>query len=406
MVHLKTTGDTRRAKKDGSIPIVFRITVNGIMRSISSGFSCFPSEWDFKKAAVKEKTEELKLLGKRVKAAEMNILNKIREYEQSNPDKQDIQSLIDFLSDKKRENISVKDFWTSEVNRLQRAGKYSNALHLESILQRLDKLTSLNIQFQKVNYSWLTELETKLLEEGLKVNSVSVYLRAFRSIYNKAINQDLVDYSNYPFRRFKIANGNSKPRTLTIEEMRRFFSYSPANERLKFAYDMGMLIFELRGINHADLLQLTKENVKNGRIIYERSKTHKLYSIELLPETNAIIENYHSIDSELLLNVLTDVEFSNKRNLRPVIKQKTKVLNKWLLRIGKELGITEPITTYTMRYSHANICRELGYSKEMISHSLGHSFGLKVTDAYLNDVDLRKIDDMNRHVVKEVMKGG
>lgn len=374
------------------------------MRAISSGISINPTGWDSKKGTVKEKSDQLKTLAKRLKSLELYYLNKIHEFELKYPVNQQVQTVIDYLCDKKKDIATVKEFWVEEVIRLHRGAKHSNAIHLEMVLHRLEKLVNLNIKFQAVNYAWLTELDTKLLETGIKQNSISVYLRAFRSIYNKAINQELVDYSNYPFRRFKIANGNSKPRTLTLDEMRQFFRYTPSNQKMKYAHDMGMLIFMLRGINHTDLLQLTKESVKKGRIMYERAKTHKLYSMELLPEAKAIIDYYHSPDSGLLLNTLTDAEYSNKKNLRMVIKQETKVLNKWLHRIGRELNIPETITTYTMRYSHANICRELGYSKDMISQSLGHSFGLKVTDAYLNDVDLGKIDAMNRHVVQEVMK--
>ena len=407
MIQFKTACDTRRQKKDGTSPVVFRITVSGSMRAISSGISIKPTDWDSKKSAVKEKSDQLKTLAKRLKSLELYYLNKIHEFELKYPVNQQVQTVLDYLCDKKKDLQQVREFWLEETNRLHRGGKHSNAIHLEMVLQRLEKLVNLNIKFQTVNYSWLTELETRLQETDIKQNSVSVYLRAFRSIYNKAINQELVDYSNYPFRRFKIKNGNSKPRTLTLQEMRQFFHYSPSDQKMKFAHDMGMLIFMLRGINHTDLLQLTKENVKKGRIIYERSKTHKLYSMELLPEAKAIIDYYHTNGTELLLNILTDAEYKDKKNLRMVIKQETKVLNKWLRRIGRELDITEPITTYTMRYSHANICRELRYSKDMISGSLGHvAEGARVTDAYLNDISVQQIDAMNRHVVQEVMKEG
>lgn len=70
MIHLKTTCDSRRVKNDGTLPIVFHITVYGNMRTISSGFSCHNNNWDFKKNSVKEKTENLTLLGKRVKDAD------------------------------------------------------------------------------------------------------------------------------------------------------------------------------------------------------------------------------------------------------------------------------------------------------------------------------------------------
>lgn len=404
MIHLKTTYDQRRKKKDGTLPIVYRITINGQSRDISSGFSCHSHDWDNKKCAVRERNEGLGILSKRVKDMELRLLNKIREYEQEYPAINDVQYVKNYLCNKKDKDYSVKEFWSEEINRLHRANRHSNAIHYETALKRIEKITSLSIQFQAINYPWLSELETRLREKGLNNNSVSVYLRVIRSIYNKAVNLEIADYSHYPFRRYKIKNGPTAPRTLTIDQMKQFFHYTPNSEKMKFAHDIGKLIFMMNGVNFYDLALLTNDNVKNGRMVYQRSKTHKMYSIKMLPEVKNILESYRSNVQNLLLNILTEKEYSNKSRLPKCINQKRKNLNKWLRKVGVALKIKEPLTTYVFRYSFANICRELGYSKDLISQSLGHSYGLRVTDAYLNDYDLRVIDEMNKHVVEEVMK--
>jgi len=403
MIHLKATFDRRRTKKDGTNPIVFRITVNGKTRDISTGLSCYEKFWDFKKSAVKDKSEELLILGKRIKDTELKLMEQIRTYENDCPFTSDVQAVKDYLCNKKPNEFTVKEFWLEEVKRLHRANKHSNALLHESILKRLEKLTSFNIPFQSINYAWLNELETSLKEAGLNTNSVSVNLRTLRSVYNKAVNQDIVDNSQYPFRRFKIKHGRSAPRTLTIEEMRKFFRFEPTNEKLKLAHDFGKLIFCLRGVNFTDLAIMTKDNVKNGRLVFHRSKTHKLYSIKILPIVEEFIDSHKSNVQNLLLNILSDTEYSDKRNLPKHISQRVKVLNKWLRMIGTTLNIDEPLSTYVYRYSHANICRELGYSMDIIGQSLGHTPIMTVTSGYLNDFDMSIIDRMNEHVVNAVM---
>jgi len=40
----------------------------------------------------------------------------------------------------------------------------------------------------------------------------------------------------------------------------------------------------------------------------------------------------------------------------------------------------------------------MGYSKDLISEALGHSFGSKITETYLDSFDQDVIDDMNEAV--------
>jgi hypothetical protein len=56
------------------------------------------------------------------------------------------------------------------------------------------------------------------------MNTVSIYMRPLRAICNKAIFIDLVDQSWYPFFKYKIKKGKTLPKTLNIEEMKRYFA--------------------------------------------------------------------------------------------------------------------------------------------------------------------------------------
>jgi integrase len=404
MIHLKTTCDKRRERKDGTCPIVFRITVKGKTRDISTGLSCQIKHWDYKKHSVREKSELLETLGRRVRDKELDLLKRIRDFEESSISEYGVQDVRNFLTNKSPKTVTVREFWLEEVVRLRRAKKYSNALNYESALSGLEKGMCMDIPFAKINYSWLLEAETIMRERGLKLNTLHTYFKTLRSIFNKAINLDVVDFSLYPFRRYKLKTGSGKPRNLNLEEMRRFFQYVPASANLEFAHDMGRLIFCLRGINYTDLALLSKGSVRSGRLVYNRSKTQKIYSIALVDEVLSIMDKYQSCNHKLLLSLLTEDEYTKKEKIPSLIRQKRKTLNKWLKKIGVDLGLEITLSTYVFRYSHAGICRELGYSKEMISQSLGHSYGVGVTSVYLNDYSNDLIDEMNHHVINEVQR--
>jgi integrase/recombinase XerD len=401
MIHLKTTLESRRIKKDGTNPIIFRITYNGKSREVALGLYCSKANWDFKNNNVFRKNKELELLYKRVKEQEFQLLNRIREYEQSDLNYSSVQEVKDFLFRKSQKQITVKEVWQDEIKRLEKTLNFGNARVYDLSFNAINNRKSLSIPFNKLDYEWLVDFETICKSEGLKSNSIGVYLRALRAIFNLAINYDLIEPKYYPFRRFKIKSNSTSPRVASIEELKRFFAYIPNNNELN-AWNYGRLTFLLRGINFTDLALLTRENIKHNRLVYSRSKTHKMYSVEILPLTKQIFESYADLKRETLLPILTNEELEIKSKLPARIGQQRKNTNKWLRKIGKKLNINEPLSTYVFRYSHANACKKLGYSKDLISESLGHAYGLAVSSAYLENYSIELIDEMNKKVVEIV----
>ena len=361
--------------------------------------------WDSYNRCVKPKTPELEIMGQRLKDKELMLLHKLRKYEQKFPSGSDVQMVKSYLSAKEEKPRTVEQLWLEEISRMEKANRYGNANNYKSALGGVKQITSLAVPFERIDYTWLIELDTNLRAKGLKVNSVAVYMRTLRSIYNKAINYGIADANAYPFRRYRIKSESTAPRVASLEELHQFFDYTPADSRNYDAWCYGRLIFLLRGINFTDLALLTRENLKHGRVVYIRAKTHKLYSIHLLPLADEIIRSYMVDDREALLPILTNQELYNISKLPKRIGQQRKNTNKWLKRIGKKLELSEKCTSYMFRYSHASACQKLGYSKELISYSLGHSFGVQVTNCYLEDYDLDVIDEMNAMVCNKIIRG-
>ena len=50
----------------------------------------------------------------------------------------------------------------------------------------------------------------------------------------------------------------------------------------------------------------------------------------------------------------------------------------------------------------SDVARELGTTPQNVQARLGHSFGVRVTDTYIN-ADLSRVDDANRRVIDYVL---
>lgn len=246
-------------------------------------------------------------------------------------------------------------------------------------LSRIRSYSKIDIlTFEDINYNWLNNFN-RYLAKTCKVNSRSVHMRNIRAVFNDAINSDMT--SNYPFRKFKIRSEETVKRSLTIDELIAIRDY-PCNRFQRQYVDIFMLIFYLIGINIIDLCGLRK--IVNGRIEYRRAKTGKLYSIKVEPEAERIIRRYKG--KRHLINILD--RYSNYQN--------------YMHRLNNNLHTIKPgLTTYYARHTWATIAYEIGVEKDIISQALGHEFGSKITDIYI-DYDRKKVDEANRKVIDYV----
>jgi integrase len=161
-------------------------------------------------------------------------------------------------------------------------------------------------------------------------------------------------------------------------------------------------MFLLIGINFQDLVLLNEGNLHGDRIIYTRSKTKKQYSIRLLAPALEIINYFRAKSAKTLLGILKEDDLNDKGKLPYIIHQRNKVFNAHLGKIGKLIDLNFKLTGYCFRYTSANIAKQLGYSKDLISEALGHSYGSKVTGIYLEAYDLKHIDDMNEDIYNHI----
>lgn len=399
MATIKLTIDNRRPFKDGRCPIVFRLTANKKTTSIVSGIKILTKEWDISKGKILKIHPNHKnlnfLLNQRLLELEKRLLEIPSEGETN------LTQLKEILLNKNNKKVSFIDFARNEIKELRDKEKFGNAQSYETAVNRLIGFTGKELTLDKISFSLLSDFDTHLVKEGLSRNSVAVYMRALRAILNKAIKRGVLDKSCYPFDSYKIKTEKTVNRTITKNDLNKLKKY-PLIEgsELWHSRNIFFLIFNLIGISFIDLALLKFNSIQNGRVVYRRRKTGKIYSIKITTEARRIINLYRKENSEYLISYLS-IDGIPKEKEREAIALKLKTCNKYLKRLGKQKSIELPIplTTYVARYTWANIAKSLNFPKDQIAEALGHEYGNRITGIYLDNYGSEVIDAMNEKVI-------
>lgn len=397
MATFKVILDTRRKLKNGTFPIVIRIYKGKTYDSLNLKIRVKEDQFDsIAQRVIKhpnKKEFNQKIIQTLVRLQETAIRMELTDTEEGAA-----TIKASFVKPKvKHDMLSLAE---EIVKELQEGKHYGNSLFYKSAISALKRYTEMEvIAFKRVTYEFLTKLENKMLGAGLTVNGVAMYMRTIRAIYNRAIKSKIIDRANYPFDSFKIKMERTTKRNISKPDIHALMNLNlEMNSPAWHARNYFILCFNLIGISFADLLTLKKTDVRDGRVIYRRKKTHKLYNVKLTERAKDIISIYSKSSSIYLLPELHHDFIIGATEERKRIVQVTKNTNKYLQRIGQELNLGQRLTTYVARHSWATIAKKMGYSKDMIAEALGHELGNTTTSIYLDSFDQEVIDEMNHHV--------
>ena len=400
MAKAKAFLDTRRVLKDGTYPLVLRIRRNKNRRDIKLNIYLKEEEFDSTNQKVIRGHPNEKEINQRIRQAVLEVEKTALNFELKE----------EVISVEKIKNTILKP--VPKLNFVQFGRKLSEDMRLVNRIGNAtayrDAITALitysgksDLQFQDVTYEFLCSVENKMLAKGLKRNSIAAYNRAWRAVYNRAINEDLIDSKHYPYRKYKVKGEGTAKRNIAKEDIIAIANLDlTEGNPLWHSRNYFLLSFNLRGISFTDMASIRPGDIVNGRLLYKRKKTHKLYNVKLTDKAKEILSYYQQPGKPYILPFLNDYVKTDPTKQMLVVRQAIKITNKYLKRIGEMLNLPIVLSTYVARHSHATIAKRLGYSKDLISESLGHSNGSSITEIYLGSYDLETIDAMNEAVCK------
>lgn len=399
MASIKFYLDTRSVKKNGEHPIKLLVSHNNKSSMLSTGVSVKQNQWENDaqrivshpmrntynnllatiKLEAEDITIELSKKGMLKKLTAKQLRDKIANRGQDdNPTLLFGETLIKFASNK---STGTKRIYTTTYNKLCAYCDIST------------------LTFDDIDKEWITNFDEWMKTTAPAKNSRNIHLRNIRAVFNYAIDEELI--THYPFRKIKIRREPTRKRALSVDSLRELFNYPVEEYQVKYL-EIFKLIFFLIGINIADLTHL-KTITADGRVEYNRAKTHKPYSIKVEPEAMAIIEKYKGKD--WLINPLDT--WKNYINYVQHCNRALQNIGRVTFHGTRHVKTIEPLfpklSTYWARHTWATIAASLDIPKETIAHALGHGSNT-VTDIYI-DFDMKKVDEANRRVIDWVLYG-
>lgn len=384
--------------KNNESPLMVRVCKDRKRKYISLGISVNPAYWDFNRNAPKPQCPNKEYIDSLIAQKVQEYSAQIIELKSMNRDFT-ATSLVEKVS-KPNKVKTVGEVFVEQMNLLKQAQKLSYMLSIQQTYNSLLEFNKhLNIYFVDIDVAWLKRYEAWLRKQGLASNTIKGKFVDIRTMYNIAIDENIVKVEHYPFRKFKIAKlqQETAKRAISKEDISRIIEYKTDNPLVQFAIDIFTFSYIMGGINFVDISTLTKENMMDNRLVYIRHKTKKLIQLPLQDKAIELIEKYHDDGNPYLFPILKAYHKTEQQKFNRVHKIISNVNNR-LKKIGKELEIPVTLTTYVARHSHATVLKKAGVATSIISESLGHS-SEKITQVYLDSFGNEQMDEAMKNLL-------
>ena len=359
-----------KLKKDGTYPVMGRITVDGTQCQFSCKVNCSPDLWE---------TKGGRAIGKSVMARNVNMeLDKIK----ARIDKyyKEIVDRNNFVTAEKVKNaflglefrqqtlMTTYKQWIANYEKQVDGGlKAPKTLHkYKSVYKHVGDFLRFHyhvsdMALKEIEPSFISDFEIYLkTEKHLAHNTVNIYVKPVMMLMHRAHENGWV--SRYPFGEYKIGKAEVDKGFLTKNELQAMMNLSIQNPQRCLVRDL-FIFCCFTGISYIDLKNLRKENiVKNPVdgslwIHTHRQKTGVAENVKLMPLPLEILRKYDGLcEDDHVFAVPNFTSISSRLNT-----------------VARLCGIQKHLTWHVARHTMATVvCLANGMPLEVVSSVLGH----------------------------------
>ncbi len=338
-----------------------------------------------------------KVMGEKPRKELKELALKLQAFEKKAADIINNMPIFTFKSFEKKyfNNKGTKDSvdaaFDNYSSELRGNGQIGTAVAYECAKNSINNFLA-GVKFADVTTDFLNRYEKWMLTNGKSVTTISIYLRALRTLFNNAIAEGLLTNEHYPFgkKKYEIPTGNNIKKALTLKDIGAIYNYMPEfGSMADRAKDYWIFMYLCNGMNVKDMCLLKYENVKGEVLEFERAKTARTkrnvepIRVTITDEVSDIIKKWGNerINGKTFIFPVLEPGLTPERE-RQLIQQLTQVINCHMKTIATDLNIVNDVTTYAARHSFATVLQRSGVGTEFISEALGHS-NVKTTQNYL-----------------------
>ena len=379
--------------------IYYQIIHERKVRQLLSDYRVYPSEWDESRSMVittqkSERKSFILSIRERIRW-DVERLTKIDRKLNANGLIYTADDVIDEFNRYAHE-YSLFNFMESIIAKLKQNGKVRTSETYKSTLNSFKKYREdEDIMLDCLTSEIMEAYEAWYHKRGVAPNTISFYTRILRAVYNRAVEDDIIENRN-PFRKVYTGVDKTVKRALPLPVIKKIKALDLSlNASLDFARDMFLMSFFLRGMSFIDMAFLKKTDLKNGYVTYRRRKTGQQLIIEWTKEMQMILDKYPENESEYLLPIIRNPGTNERCTYRNVGYN----INHNLKTIAGMVGVTIPLTLYVARHSWASAAKAKGIPLSVISEGMGHD-SEATTQIYLASLDTSIVDKANSLILK------
>lgn len=357
------------ARKDGTVPVMGRITVDGTQTQFSCKITIDPKVWD---------TKSGRATGRSAAAIEANrMLDNMRV--SINKHYREIMDRDNYVTAEKVKNaflglehrcrtlLQVFKQHNEDYEKMYEAGMKAKATllkyqcvcrHLEEFIYQRYHVR--DIALKELTPAFISDFDIFLrTEKNCCTNTVWLYLCPLRTMVSIAISNEWL--SRDPFRDYEVKKEQTTRYFLTKDEIRLLMDGKLKNAKQEMYRDLFVFCI-FTGLSFSDMRNLSEENIRTYFdehlwISINRQKTGVQSNIRLLDIPKKILEKYRGLREDGKI-------FSVPHYMTCLYGIRA---------VAKRCGITKHLTWHMSRHTMATeICLTNGVPIETVSSILGH----------------------------------
>lgn len=381
MASVKVVLKANQPKKDGTIPILIRVTIDRKVKYYSTGQSV-------KAEHFREGTENWVY-----RHPDSVLINSVIEKKRSELAAAILKAEIDgayidinTLSGKKRSEGTMFAAVRHRLNIAEERNQVAMYQRLHAKLELLKKAWGRDVPLADLSKTWVEKYVTFRLAAGMKKITIKKDLSDLSNCLNALERFEGVDWFK-KVRKTIVADPVSKEK-LSLSDIKELERVG-LNGLNDVARDMWLFAYYTHGMRFENVATFKKSSIKGNVIKYRMNKGKKFREIFIHDKLKKIIDKY--CNKPFMFPVVKK-EIPDIWRKKDIIGSANALINAHLKRVAIICGIEVNLSHHIARHTFAYLSKKRKVHTEIIQEALGHS-DLQTTKIYLASFSDDEIND-------------
>ena len=290
--------------------------------------------------------------------------------------------------------LNGMSFAKAEAERIDQEQRHKTAYNYLTAVRSLTQFIGNDKwSFADITTSMLERYQRWLCNRGIRLNTVSVYMRTLRALYNRAVENN----ADSPFSAVFTGHEQTAKRSVTESEIRQLLALRlDSQPHLALARDLFVFSFMAMGMPFVDIAYLKWHQINDGVMHYARHKTGHKVCVNVEPCMAEIINRHAITSSEYVFPLLAG---TTADNVHPTYLKRLRSYNYALHRLSSLINTSRTLSSNVAPHSWASLAYRSGLDISQIAKAMGHT-KLSTTLIYIRALFDPSLAEANRKMMQ------